>query len=562
MGEVTKTLKAESKVSNKDQLDARFCSCAHLILQEDWEDHQIVCSNRRYKCPGYLGYLSFQKRQGNWDYSLKTVDSNCPTSLKELAKLKILQNLDGDLESLNTNVLPMSIVYTLHAECPTFSSYNDFLSHLSKGCPYLKVKCLIKSQFYKPWTEYLDGNWQLHTSDSFERVGLSRWNFTMIDTHKMSHDTISHRSPPIPFLYPLFCPYCSHYFPENTTIHLCSNNSTSPAFDDEILCFSCKKPLENPRKFSRHQLENNCKYCNIPQLPSPRTPISDLSVLCMLCKNILEKPRNDGGILKPSSKVDKTSQRIQHYSQKNQSLAKVAKKRTFNHANPQDSMSSRGKDHSKSNSFSEKRGIEKIDTQQQNLNNEYIHLVESASSSFVTNNDEIRKLKSEPETLQPSPSSVRKKLDVLKRGHNYVTDVVDMHKIIAALNDKEDATIERKLERSRYFFPQGNPNEEKSIDGNNIEQVSPKDQRKQLPKTQNKLEKSILARKEMINKVKSQIINKKKEKQKKRKQARHQSKETQNADHLSNHGLEVETNLHANQSSNYVTSQKRVTFKV
>ncbi|CAG8433208.1 520_t:CDS:2 [Ambispora gerdemannii] len=328
-----------------EQYDAKTCSCRQLVLQEDWEDHQVVCSERRLICPAYLAFLNFQSEQQEYyECSLTVVDSNCPISLKELAKIRILENINGNLDSiLSAGELPFSIMHTLSYECPTFGSLNALSEHVTRSCPYWKVNCLVKTQYFLIRPEdlfYRDWHWQMHevTPSPCVNTGLSRCNFLEVHSKAVSLDPISHKLKPIQFLYPFYCSSCEHYFPENTTKHLCarptSSFSLSPPSRTIIVCQGCKKPLKNPRKSGTYQqLENNCTLCvhkeldpishklkpihrtyqqlennctscinknqviRIIESPPPLIPSDNLGsiVLCQACKNPLIKPRGSSG---------------------------------------------------------------------------------------------------------------------------------------------------------------------------------------------------------------------------------------------------------------------------
>ncbi|CAG8457775.1 10750_t:CDS:2 [Ambispora leptoticha] len=264
-----------------EQYDAKTCSCRQLVLQEDWQDHQIVCSERRFICPAYLAFLNRQRElQEYYERSLIVVDSNCPISLKELAKLRVLENVNGKLDSIlsKETELPFSIIHTLSYECPTFDNLNSLSEHVTCSCPYWKVNCLPRFLIRSEDLFCRDWHWQIHDFINAPGVdsGLSRWNFLEVHSKAVSLDPISHKLKPIPFLYPSYCSFCDHYFPENTTKHLCAR---------------CKNPLKNPRKPGTYQqLENNCTLCINKNQIVPPSDSFDSIVLCQACKNPLMQP--------------------------------------------------------------------------------------------------------------------------------------------------------------------------------------------------------------------------------------------------------------------------------
>ncbi|CAG8458554.1 113_t:CDS:2 [Ambispora gerdemannii] len=112
---------------------------------------------------------------------------------------------------------------------------------------------------------------------------------------------------------------------------------------------------------------------------------------------------------------------------------------------------------------------------------------------------------------QPPP---HKRPDVLKRGHNFITNVSTMRNIIDDLNDKEEAIVEKKLNRSRAVIL--NQQEDKKEHQNNIQE-----KKKTLIEVSRSNMMSVImmmtTRKEMIEKMKVQLKNKKREKKKLRK---------------------------------------------
>ncbi|CAG8459437.1 55_t:CDS:2 [Ambispora leptoticha] len=105
-----------------------------------------------------------------------------------------------------------------------------------------------------------------------------------------------------------------------------------------------------------------------------------------------------------------------------------------------------------------------------------------------------------------------KRPDILKKGHNFITNISSMRNIIDDLNDKEEAIVEKKLNRSRAFIlnHQQKDNEEHQ---NNIQERKKSLIEVNKPNTTS----TMMTRKEMIEKMKAQLQKKKREKKKLRK---------------------------------------------
>ncbi|CAG8606037.1 2445_t:CDS:2, partial [Acaulospora colombiana] len=160
-----------------------LCVCTSKVKKEDWQDHQIICPNRRLSCPAFVAFRSASVKfeQPYWkifgdryaEFSLSLVDSNCAPSLKEIAKIQVLKNLNSLKLKLKSSKLPSAIIHTLLWECPTFATKNELNKHMAGSCPYFKAL-----------------------------------------------DPISQRLPPKPIFFPYHCSACDQYLPSSDA-HIC-----------------------------------------------------------------------------------------------------------------------------------------------------------------------------------------------------------------------------------------------------------------------------------------------------------------------------------------------------
>ncbi|CAG8699127.1 24942_t:CDS:2 [Racocetra persica] len=256
-------LNSESALKLNSNLDFKVCSCAQKVLKDDWEDHQIVCPRRRLTCPAFVSFLSGISKfeQPYWkiygeryaEFSLSSVESNCPPTLKELTKLQILQSI-GNLDELKTNKIPSAIIHTLRWECPTFSTKAELNKHLVGACFYYKVQCLF-SPIMRPGLYNVHAT-NCHNNNMCLKLELSRQEFHA-HSSQAALDPISQRLPSTPHIFPYHCSLCDHCF-LNSDTHICMPSPPIPEYD--IICHCCKSKLVQPKK-THHEIENACQVC-------------------------------------------------------------------------------------------------------------------------------------------------------------------------------------------------------------------------------------------------------------------------------------------------------------
>ncbi|RIA97647.1 hypothetical protein C1645_752060 [Glomus cerebriforme] len=241
-----------------------ICACTQSISKKDWQDHQIVCAKRRHICPAYVSFISMNTASN--EYSLSLVDSNCPPSLKEISKLKVLQSeKDNRLEWLESNKIPFMIIHTLRKECPTFGNKQELIEHIKNMCPYWKVKCSTMTFMINVWSWWNSENYYSMIRNSHKNIKCSELSRQEYITHstELALDPISQKIRAIPKIFPYHCKACDRHFP-SSGIHICIKETNSLNIDEsEILCPGCKSVirLNHKRKTSR-EFENTCKNCN------------------------------------------------------------------------------------------------------------------------------------------------------------------------------------------------------------------------------------------------------------------------------------------------------------
>ncbi|CAB4487660.1 unnamed protein product [Rhizophagus irregularis] len=224
-----------------------------------WSDHQIVCPKRRYTCSSYLSFICITESN---EYSLSLVDSNCPLSLKEIAKLQVLQSEKGNnLEWLESNKIPFKLIHTLRKECPTFGSMQEMMNHVENVCPYWKVKCMdLPFVNYLPRWRYTPAHMMIRNSHKDDKcLEISRREFISHST-ETALDPISQKIRAIPMIFPYYCKICNQYLPSSGT-HICIkeiNSNDKQIYSSEILCPGCKLTI---RVKSEKEIENTCESC-------------------------------------------------------------------------------------------------------------------------------------------------------------------------------------------------------------------------------------------------------------------------------------------------------------
>ncbi|GES89549.1 RGS-domain-containing protein [Rhizophagus clarus] len=223
-----------------------ICVCTQSISKQDWQDHQIVCPKRRYACPTYISFICITKSN---EYSLSLVDSNCPLSLKEIAKLQVLRSKKGNsLAWLESNKIPFKVIHTLRKECPIFESMQEMMNHIENSCPYWKVKCMDLPHInYIPYWRYTPAHMMIRNSHKDGKCfEISREEFKS-HSAETALDPISQKIRAIPMIFPYYCKMCEQYLPSSGT-HICIKevNSINTQIDNsEILCPGCKLIIKN-----------------------------------------------------------------------------------------------------------------------------------------------------------------------------------------------------------------------------------------------------------------------------------------------------------------------------
>ncbi|CAG8443624.1 4220_t:CDS:2 [Funneliformis mosseae] len=224
-----------------------MCVCKQSISKLDWQDHQIVCAKRRYMCPAFAAFINCNPDKGLLP---PLVDSNCPLSLKEIAKLQKFSRT----EWLKSKTIPFKIINTLTRECPIFGSKQELINHIEKSCPYWKVKCLEvpKAHF-----------WNSHDDCSFD-MEFSIQEF-ISHSKESALDPISQRIRVISKIFPYYCKRCDHHFPSSGS-HICIKETNfMNTQNQEILCPSCKSIISVN---SSKEIENTCDVQNVQKYGS------------------------------------------------------------------------------------------------------------------------------------------------------------------------------------------------------------------------------------------------------------------------------------------------------
>ncbi|CAI2173918.1 16756_t:CDS:2 [Funneliformis geosporum] len=224
------------------------CVCKQSISKQYWQDHQIVCAKRRYMCPAYVAYINSNPDEGLLP---PLVDSNCPLSLKEIAKLQVLKSEKFNrTEWLRLNNIPFKLINYLTKECPIFGSKQELINHIEKSCPYWKVKCLDIPDA-KVRNSHKEDNCSLDT-------GFSIQGF-MSHSKESALDPISQRIRVISMIFPYYCKKCDHHFPSSGS-HICIKETNSMNIQNqEVLCPICISIISVN---SSIEIENTCVDCN------------------------------------------------------------------------------------------------------------------------------------------------------------------------------------------------------------------------------------------------------------------------------------------------------------